>query len=407
MPDTTGRLEAIIDECVQRLLRGESLASALRVHPEHAGVLEATLRAAEAMLRAPRAAPNPAKRAAALGRMLNQVQEAAEGVAARRGGIFVWLRSLPARPVAYQALAAAGACVLFGGLALGASAAAGTTPAPVRQLFGLASDSARVELRGTVTSVGSDAIGVDAGGKTRSITITSSTAISREGRTIGTDDLLVGSVVELKGIVQPDGSIVASWIHVETTPATATPIANSSTSATTPAGDDRTREAEPGDDRRGSDSNEHHRQGTLEEGDDRRTPASETTGTPEAEHCEDGGQEHAASATATGTPGTSHDGIGSSGGDDRATSACRAATRIERRAPVRGGQRQRRQSCGAAEKRRCQHRVTDHGGRPLYWVSKEAGPSTTSGARRTTPHSVCFVRSLRSATDFADGQMGG
>lgn len=226
--------EDILDECIERLAGGEPVETLLAAYPRHAAALTPALRSARMLLSAPVAEAADAARLAAMRRMLDQLE--ASSKPAVGGG---WLAAFKRRPVAFQAAALAGSIALFGALGVGASAATGTAPEPVRDLFRLTSSSQiRVEFTGVVTGMDlvAGTLQVSAAGDVRTVRVTASTEISRGGDAIGLDGLTVGDVVEVKGALQTDNSVLAKRVHLEDDEddATGTPGADPTAGAGTP-----------------------------------------------------------------------------------------------------------------------------------------------------------------------------
>jgi len=161
-------------------------------------------------------------------------------------------KSFRGRPLAFQGAAVAGALVLFGALGLGASAATGNAPEPVREFLGISSNSTiRIELEGTIVTVepSTSTLTVSANGDVRTVIVTGNTELSRGGDTIALGDLAAGQRVEVKGALQPDNSIIATRVHLEDGDDDGFPNVAPSTpgaDAPTPAGDD---DDDHGDDR--------------------------------------------------------------------------------------------------------------------------------------------------------------
>jgi len=225
--------EDILDECINRLAGGEAVETLLAAYPQHAAALTPALRSARMFLSVPVAEAADAARLDAMRRMLDQFE--ASSKPAVGGG---WLAAFKRRPLAFQAAALAGSIALFGALGVGASAATGTAPEPVRDLFRLTSSSQiRVEFTGVVTGIdlAAGTLEVSAGGDVRTVRVTASTEISRGGDAIGLDGLMVGDVVEVKGALQTDNSVLAKRVHLEDDEdATGTPVADPTAGAGTP-----------------------------------------------------------------------------------------------------------------------------------------------------------------------------
>jgi len=248
------RLEDIVDSAVERLLDGEPIEAILASHPEHAGVLAPVLTSAEFLVSVPAYDAAPAQRAQAMRRMLDQVEISALGAGVvgtgSGGGIMSIFKSFRGRPLAFQGAAVAGALVLFGALGLGASAATGNAPEPVRELLGISSNSTiRIELEGTIVTVepSTSTLTVSANGDVRTVIVTGNTELSRGGDAIALGDLTAGHRVEVNGALQPDNSIIATRVHLEDDDNNGFPNVAPSTpgaDAPTPAFDD-----DDGDDR--------------------------------------------------------------------------------------------------------------------------------------------------------------
>lgn len=224
------RQEDIIDECIERLLGGEPLDAVLRSHPGAGAGLRAALEPALALLQAPLATPSPAAANRAMNAMLRQVR--AETDRPQPAGVFAWLGTLRARPLAFQGLAVAGAIMVFGGLGIGASAATGTTPEPVRTIFRISSDSeSSVHLRGTIVSIDASALLLNTERGTRTVLLSSSTVVRRGSERASVADLLAGEEVDVTASASSDGSVTARTVHAKAAPAA---IATPSADATAP-----------------------------------------------------------------------------------------------------------------------------------------------------------------------------
>jgi Cu/Ag efflux protein CusF len=128
--------------------------------------------------------------------------------------------------VAFQAAVLAGGIALFGALGVGAAAATGTAPEPVRTIFRLTSSSPNsIEFTGVITGIDLDTgtLEVDEGGEVRTVRVTASTKFLRGGDAIGLDDLKAGNGVEVKGTRQADHSILAKRVHLKGADAAGTP----------------------------------------------------------------------------------------------------------------------------------------------------------------------------------------
>jgi len=288
------RLEDIIDECIERLLNGESLDDVLRSQPGAGAELRAALQPALALLQAPLAKPSPAAENRAMNAMLRQVR--AEADRPQPAGVFAFLGTLRARPLAFQGLAVAGAIMVFGGLGIGASAATGTTPEPVRTIFRISSDSeSSVHLRGTIVSIDASALLLNTEHGTRTVLLSSSTVVRRGSQRTSVADLAAGEEVDVTASASSDGSVTARTVHAKAAPAAiATPSADASAPpAVAPSGDDgpETPEGDDGDDGRHDGT---PRAGETEGPDDGEATAEPTLddegedGTPEASSTEEG-----------------------------------------------------------------------------------------------------------------------
>jgi hypothetical protein len=207
-----GRSAESIDECVQRLLEGESLDDVLMSHPGMGAQLLPALEPAIALLQTPLVEPSPLARNSAMNAMMRQVRK--EAARPAPAGVFRWLGSLRARPLAFQSLAVAGALVLFGGLGIGASAATGTTPAPVRSFFRISSESEhKVHLGGAIVSIGDGSLVIRTESGDRTLLLTASTIIDRGGQKVDASGLRVGEDVEVTGVERPDGGVIARQVR--------------------------------------------------------------------------------------------------------------------------------------------------------------------------------------------------
>ncbi len=282
--ESSGPLEEIIERCVQRLASGETLDAVLRSYPEQAAELRSILAPAQTIMTAPMAPVRPAAASLALNRMLSEVRSAA-AQPREHNFLLAWFGSLKARPLAYQAVALAGAVVLFGGVGIGAAAATGSTPRPVEKILRISSTSGhKFTLRGVVISIEGDTLLLrqDAGAAmdVRTVIVTASTKISRQGQRIAPGELRGGDVVEIEATLQ-DGRIEATAIRANGEPAPA--------AATTPgaAASDATSAAQvpasgtPGGDDRGNQSGGPSHGGGS---DDHRTPAADSTPEPGDDH---------------------------------------------------------------------------------------------------------------------------
>jgi hypothetical protein len=222
--EASGPLVEIIERCVQRVASGETLDTVLRSYPEQAAELRAMLGPAQMIMTAPIAPPRQAASSLALNRMLSEVQSAA-AQPRERSFVRAWFGSLKARPLAYQAIALAGAVILFGGVGFGASAATGTAPSPVRRILRISSDSQRkITLKGTIISIEGDTLtlrpAAGAAMDVRTVIVTASTRISRQDQRITRGELRGGDVIEIEATLQ-DGRIEATSIRAGGAPSPA------------------------------------------------------------------------------------------------------------------------------------------------------------------------------------------
>ncbi len=186
----------MIAQAIDRLLAGERAADILAAYPGEADALRPMLESAQALRGTPRPQPSPAARQLAMSRMLAQV--GTERGRPESVGVFAWLGTLRARPLAFQGMAIAGALVLFAGLGIGASAATGTTPEPVRTFFRLPDDSGRtVHLSGTVVSVSADTLVIESAGGRSTVALSASTVVRRGDARVALSQLYAGEHVEV------------------------------------------------------------------------------------------------------------------------------------------------------------------------------------------------------------------
>lgn len=215
------RFEDILDECIDRMLAGESWQQVIAAYPQHAAELLPALQGAEAASRLQWSAPSASARAAAQRNMLNEV--AGTGSAAGntgntvKGGVVMgvtqWFRMRP--PVARVAAVGA-AAVMFGAVTMGAAAATGNAPQPVRSLFGVSDSVIRVEFTGTIVSIDGLTLTVDANGDLRTVVVSDSTRFGDDdddARSIA--DFGAGDLVEVEGRLQPDNSVLASRVRFD------------------------------------------------------------------------------------------------------------------------------------------------------------------------------------------------
>ena len=121
------------------------------------------------------------------------------------------------RPASLRTAAVAGSIALVGVLGIGAAAATGNAPEPVRQLFGASSSALRVEFEGVIVAIDANArtVDVDVAGDVRTVLVVDTTELSRGGDAILLEQFAVGDPVEVKGALQIDDTIIASRVHLE------------------------------------------------------------------------------------------------------------------------------------------------------------------------------------------------
>jgi len=280
--------QEIIDRCVQRLIHGESLERILLSYPDIRTQLAAALEPARALLQTTIAEPSPRARSAAMNAMLRQVRT--EAARPALPGIFNWLGSLRARPLAFQALAVVAAIMVFGGLGIGASAATGTAPEPVRSFLGISSDSqSSVRLSGPIVSVENGMLVLRTVAGERSVTLTSSTSFHRSQSRIDLSALAVGEDIDVTG-TERDGTVTARDIRAAADDGTDTPASGApglpdntgvpGSEPTSGSGDRHEGDASPTSER---DDGHGDRTGTPSSGSTPRTDDHDATRTPDHE----------------------------------------------------------------------------------------------------------------------------
>ncbi|MEW6033400.1 MAG: DUF5667 domain-containing protein [Chloroflexota bacterium] len=137
------RIEQVLDECIDRLRRGESIERCLASHPEHAAELGPLLRMAAAVGRASAIEPRPEFKARLKYQALSALQSAGEK---KRHGLFGGL----ARARTW-ATVAVGVLVLV--LAGGGTVIASTNSLPGEPLYGVKTTVERVQLALTPSKV--------------------------------------------------------------------------------------------------------------------------------------------------------------------------------------------------------------------------------------------------------------
>lgn len=208
--------EDILDGCIQRLLQGEPLDRVLRSYPDQMPRLRAELEPALSLLRSNTPEPSPRAEYAAMNAMMRQVRTEADRP--ELPGVIRWLGTLRARPLAFQALAVIAAITVFGSIGIGASAATGTTPEPVRNLLGMPSNTKIVSVTGSIVSIENRMLVVRTGAGVRSIEISSATTVRRGGQLVDVSSLTAGEMVVVTASEMHDGSLVAREIRAAAPP---------------------------------------------------------------------------------------------------------------------------------------------------------------------------------------------
>lgn len=282
--------EAILDACVQRLLQGEPLDRVLRSYPDQQPQLRAALEPALALLQAKTPDPSPRAQYAAMNAMMRQVRTEAERP--ELPGVFRWLGTLRARPLAFQALAVVAAIAVFSSIGLGASAATGTAPEPVRDFLRMSSNRATVRVAGPLVSFQSSMLVVRTSDGERSVEVTSATTFRRGDQQIDGTSLSAGETVLVFASETNDGSLVAREVRAAMPPA---PTDTAEIGAPVLPQAEGTVTGTPSEERSGDD----HRDGaqsSTPESDDRHDDGHRT-GTPEASTTPRSDDEHAATRT--------------------------------------------------------------------------------------------------------------
>ena len=208
--------EDILDRCIQRLLQGEPLDRVLRSYPDQQPQLRTALEPALALLRSNTPEPSPHAQYAAMNAMMRQVHTEAERP--ELPGVFRWLGTLRARPLAFQALAVVAAIAVFSSIGLGASAATGTAPEPVRNFLGISSNSMSVRMTGPIISLRGGMLMIHTAAGDRSIEITSATTVRRGANQIDVTGLLNGETVLVTATEMRDGTLVARDVRAADLP---------------------------------------------------------------------------------------------------------------------------------------------------------------------------------------------
>lgn len=206
-------LDEIINQCIDRMLRGEPLERVLASHADRAAELRPALAPAAALLGAPAPVASPAPRARAMQTMLEEVNKPQVAVGMR--GVKAMFGSFGKYPLALRGAALVAAMALVGAAGLGGAAAMGGGPEPVREFFGFSRSTIEVEFEGVIVSVEGDTLVIAIGAGERSVTVAADAEISRGGHALTLADLAAGDFVEVEGVLQSDNSILATRVHVE------------------------------------------------------------------------------------------------------------------------------------------------------------------------------------------------
>ncbi|HZP58322.1 MAG TPA: DUF5666 domain-containing protein [Dehalococcoidia bacterium] len=317
---TRPAFEDVLDECLARLVAGEPLDGVLLAHREHAVELLPVLRAAQMTVRAPAGAPTPApaRRAKALGALLAAVDAQQGKRERRRDTLWGWIVELPRRPRPYQALAGLAAAMIFGGAAVGATAAAGgSAPGPVRDFFlGSRFVGFPVEVRGTVLSLSLDRVVVARDGQTTEVRLTDGTRILAGGQVAPAGLLQPGANVRVEAVMRDD-ALVATKVHIEQSGAPpASPVEPPATSGapdapsqriaplfdptqTREGDDDGVEPAEPPEQHGQQGDGDEPADGADDHGDDAHGVATAQAGEPEREDTPEAEDEHHEDAAQT------------------------------------------------------------------------------------------------------------
>jgi hypothetical protein len=228
-----GTQDEMIARAIERLLAGEPMDDVLAAHPGQTAGLRPLLESAQALRGVPRPQPSAAARHLAMSRMFAQVDT--ERGRPEPAGLLAWVGTLRARPLAFQAMAVGGALVLFAGLGIGASAATGTTPEPVRTLFRLPDDAGRtVHLSGAVVSVRQDTLVIDTAGAQSTVALSNATIVRRGTTRVAWSDLRAGERVDVTANDR-SGRVTATLIDAAALPAATPGASQQQQSGGTPA----------------------------------------------------------------------------------------------------------------------------------------------------------------------------
>jgi hypothetical protein len=285
--------EDILDRCIQRLLQGEPLDRVLRSYPDQQLRLRAELEPALALLQSTAPDPTPRGEYAAMNAMMRQVR--AEAERPELPGVFRWLGTLRARPLAFQALAVVAAISVFGSIGFGASAATGTTPEPLRNILRMSTNNETVPVAGSIVSVKNGMLTVRTTAGDRSIELTSATRVRRGTQIVDVSSLTAGEMVVVTASEMHDGSqrLIAVEIRADAPP---TPTHTAAIGAPVLPQADHTATGTPHDGGDGEHEDERHDGGAVS------TPApdghedeAEHAGTPEVSATSSGDGDHATS----------------------------------------------------------------------------------------------------------------
>jgi hypothetical protein len=210
---TTRRFEDLLDECLDVLRAGAGIDDCVAPYPEHAAELREQLVLAQSLFAArPSFVVRPGAQSQGRAVLLSAVAEQARAPEPRPSPLQALSTGLRRLAMVPQALPALLILLALGGTAVGVSAATGSPTAPLSLLLGDSSSEHRIDLRGTVDSVGaaSFTITTDAGPQTILIT--------PETRFKGIQvlaELHAGDTVKVDAFRQSDGTLVAREIERE------------------------------------------------------------------------------------------------------------------------------------------------------------------------------------------------
>lgn len=203
----------ILSDCLDRIAAGEPAERLIAAYPQYAASLAPLLPAAQRLADAQVLPPAAWTKERARQQMLTELEASTPPP---RSGAAAWLAAFGARPAAFRGLAVAGTVALVGVLGLGAAAATGNGPEPVRQFLGVSSNRAiEVEFTGTIVSKQDDVLLVSGGGGFREVRIVPQTALDDGGRSLTLADLVAGDEIEVHGELQVDNTIIATRVSRE------------------------------------------------------------------------------------------------------------------------------------------------------------------------------------------------